>query len=120
MASITGLGGIMFRSTNPQQLLQWYREVLGINVEDWGGAVFSLEKSPADYQVWSVLPDSTKYIEPSTSPFMVNFVVDKLEEFLVEIRSKGADILGGPESNDYGTFAWVLDPDGNKIELWQP
>lgn len=120
MASIMGLGGFFFRSSNPQQLLQWYGEVLGLNVEDWGGVVFSLGEPPADRQVWSIFPDSTKYMDPSTAPFMVNYVVDNLEEFLVVIKSKGANVIGGPETNEHGSFAWVLDPDGNKIELWQP
>lgn len=120
MASITGIGGVFFRSSNQQSLLQWYRDVLGIGVEQWGGTVFSHEPSHPGYQVWSIFPDSTTYMEPSKASFMINFVVEDLEAFVDQIKSKGANVVGGPESNEHGTFAWVLDPDGNKIELWQP
>jgi catechol 2,3-dioxygenase-like lactoylglutathione lyase family enzyme len=120
MAKITGLGGIFFRSSDVQKLCAWYRDVLGLPLEEWGGAVLPLNPEHGHYQVWSVFPDNTTYLGPSTASFMVNFRVDDLASFLEVLKGRGAELIGEPQKNEHGSFAWVLDPDGNKIELWQP
>jgi catechol 2,3-dioxygenase-like lactoylglutathione lyase family enzyme len=119
MAKIIGLGGIFFQSSNPEKLRAWYKEVLGLHSESWG-AIFPFQENEPGYQVWSVFPKDAKYYAPSTSPFMVNLRVDDLDAFLEEIKKKNVTLVGDPDSGEFGKFAWILDPDGNKLELWEP
>jgi catechol 2,3-dioxygenase-like lactoylglutathione lyase family enzyme len=118
---ITGVGGIFFKSKDPKALAAWYRDVLGLPVEDWGGAVLKTDAPghPA-VVVWNAFPDKTDYMAPSARDFMVNFAVDDLDALLVKLAAKGVTILKRDDTDSNGKFAWILDPDGTKIELWQP
>jgi predicted enzyme related to lactoylglutathione lyase len=120
MAQITGIGGIFFKSADPKALGAWYREVLGLDVQDWGGALlpYDAPKHPPQ-AVWSPFAHGTKHFAPSTREFMINFAVDDLDAMLARVESKGVAVLGRDDSDPYGRFAWIQDPDGTKIELWQ-
>lgn len=119
MARITGVGGIFFKSPDPKKLSAWYHDVLGFELQDWGGAMLptTTPGHPA-FVVWSPFASDTKYFEPSVREFMINFAVDDLDALLAEIAAKGVTVLGRNDE-PYGRFAWIMDPDGNKIELWQ-
>jgi predicted enzyme related to lactoylglutathione lyase len=118
---VTGIGGIFVKSPNPKALAAWYRDVLGLQVEKWGGAVLrydAVHHPPA--AAWNTLSQSSGYTAPSGREFMVNFTVDDLDAIIARIESKGVHILKRDDSDPSGRFAWLLDPDGTKIELWQP
>jgi predicted enzyme related to lactoylglutathione lyase len=117
---ITGVGGIFVRSKDPKALAAWYRDVLGVTLESWGGAKLG-SKAPGrpDFVVWSAFPQSTTYMSPSTREFMIDFTVDDLDAILGKLKAKGVPMLKR-DSDPTGSFAWILDPDGTKIELWQP
>jgi predicted enzyme related to lactoylglutathione lyase len=124
MAKITGIGGVFFKSTSDNTaLVEWYRKHLGMALEDFGGAIL---RWPADaakdggLTVWHVAGKDSKWFSPSTSSFMVNYRVDNLGELLDQLRADGIPIIQGPESHENGDFAWIMDPDNNKIELWEP
>jgi predicted enzyme related to lactoylglutathione lyase len=117
---ITGIGGIFVRSKDPKALAAWYRDVLGISVEAWGGAMLRYDAPnhpPA--VVWNAVPQASKYMAPSTREFMLDFAVDDLDAFIARLEKKGVAILKRDDSDPSGRFAWILDPDGTKIELWQ-
>jgi predicted enzyme related to lactoylglutathione lyase len=124
MAKVTGIGGVFFKSTNDhKKLAEWYSKNLGIQVEPWGGAVLRwTDDASADGGVtaWHVADKNTTWFNPSPSSFMINYRIDNMTDMLAELRRNGVEILKGPDSDENGTFAWVLDPDGNKVELWQP
>jgi predicted enzyme related to lactoylglutathione lyase len=120
MARITGFGGFFFRSPDPKALAAWYRDTLGLNVEDWGGALLKNDSASPPQSVWSPFKADTDYFEPSTREFMINFAVDDLESFLSGLEKKGVTILGRQQMDGMGSFAWIVDPDGTKIEFWQP
>jgi catechol 2,3-dioxygenase-like lactoylglutathione lyase family enzyme len=117
---VTGIGGIFVKSPNPKALAAWYRDVLGMPLEKWGGAVlrYDAPRHPP-VAVWNALPQSTEYTAPSDREFMVNFAVDDLDAIIARIESKGFHILKRDDSAANGHFAWLLDPDGTKVELWQ-
>jgi len=123
---VTAIGGIFFKSKDPKKLMEWYRQHLGIEIEgDWGGRFEwrELENSQRKaYTVWSVFPHTTKYFDPSPAPFMVNYRVANLDELLNALRQEGVKIDEEKriEESEFGRFAWIMDPDGNRIELWQP
>jgi predicted enzyme related to lactoylglutathione lyase len=118
---ITGLGGIFFKSPDPKALAKWYHDVLGLSVEPWGGAVLKYDAANhPPMTVWSPFPADTDYMAPSSRDFMVNFAVDDLDAMIARISSKGVKILKRDDRDPNGCFAWILDPDGTKIELWQP
>jgi len=124
MAKVTGIGGVFFKSSsNHEELAAWYARHLGLSLEPWGGAIL---KWPADeagdggITVWHVAAKDSDWFSPSASSFMINYRVDDLNALLAQLREGGVEIVQGPESHDNGHFAWILDPDGNKIELWQP
>jgi catechol 2,3-dioxygenase-like lactoylglutathione lyase family enzyme len=121
MCRITGIGGIFVVSKNPKALAAWYRDVLGISLEPWGGATFRCDAPghPA-VAVWNAFPEGENYLAPSQRDFMLNFAVDDLDAFLTRLEAKGVTILKRDDSDPTGKFAWILDPDGTKIELWQP
>ncbi len=124
MAKVTGIGGVFFKSTSDhKKLAEWYRQNLGIPLEAWGGAVlrWSEDKS-ADRGVtaWHVAEKNTKWFSPSSASFMINYRIDNMADMLAQLQRNGVEIVKGPESDENGTFAWVLDPDGNKVELWEP
>jgi catechol 2,3-dioxygenase-like lactoylglutathione lyase family enzyme len=118
---ITGIGGIFVVSKNPKALAAWYRDVLGVPLESWGGATFRYDASghPA-VAVWNAFPEGESYLAPSHRDFMLDFAVDDLDAFLTRLKTKGVTILKRSRSGPTGKFAWILDPDGTKIELWQP
>lgn len=124
MAKVTGIGGVFFKSTGDSAALAaWYRDHLGLQLEVFGGAILRWPDDKAGdggVTVWHVAKKDSQWFSPSPSPFMINYRVDNLGELLVQLRAEGVDIIQGPESHDNGEFAWVLDPDGNKLELWQP
>ena len=120
---ILGIGGIFFKSANQQQMREWYGKHLGL--ADKGGGVMMpwREKDNPEKEhvtVWTVFPGNTKYFEPSQAAFMVNYIVDDLDALLERLQKEGVKIDPKRQDADYGRFAWIYDPDGNKIELWQP
>jgi predicted enzyme related to lactoylglutathione lyase len=124
MAKVTGVGGVFFKSKgDPAALAAWYRTHLGLPLEDFGGAILKWPDDKAGdggMTVWHVAASDTKWFAPSASTFMINYRVDSLDELLAQLRAAGVDVVQGPESHDHGKFAWIMDPDGNKIELWEP
>ena len=124
MARVTGVGGIFFKSTGDKAALAaWYEKHLGMRLEPWGGAILRWPDDKADDRgltVWHVAESDTQWFSPSRSSFMVNYRVDDLAELLARLRDGGVEIVGGPESHENGKFAWIMDPDGNKVELWEP
>ena len=124
MAKVTGIGGVFFKSTKDKgALVAWYRDNLGMDIADWGGAVLRWpDDGGADggLTVWTVADPESKWFAPSTSNFMINYRVDDLDGLLAQLKEAGVEIVGGPESHENGKFAWIMDPDGNKVELWEP
>jgi predicted enzyme related to lactoylglutathione lyase len=119
MASVLGIGGVFVKSKNADALRVWYREMLGLEIQEWGGA--QLWSTPAlTYSVWSAFGAETRYFEPSTREFMVNLRVDDLDGLLTKLREHGAQVLERREESPDGTFGYVVDPDGTLLELWQP
>jgi predicted enzyme related to lactoylglutathione lyase len=118
---ITGVGGIFFKSKDPKALMAWYRDVLGIKVEAWGGAVMAYD-APGHPPVMTLnaFKQTTRYMDPSTREFMIDFAVDDLSAFLDRLKAKGVTVLKREDSDKSGKFAWIVDPDGTKIELWEP
>lgn len=124
MARVTGIGGVFFKSRGDRAALaEWYRAHLGVQLERFGGAIFRWPDDPVvdgGLTVWHIADASSQWFEPSNAPFMINYRVDDLDEMLEELRAGGVQVVGGPETHENGKFAWILDPDGNKLELWQP
>jgi catechol 2,3-dioxygenase-like lactoylglutathione lyase family enzyme len=118
---ITGLGGIFVRSPDPRALAAWYRDVLGLPIEPWGGAALRYD-APGHPPVvtWNAFRHDTTYMAPSTRDFMLDFAVDDLDAFLARLAAHGVHPLKRDDSDPSGRFAWIMDPDGTKIELWQP
>jgi predicted enzyme related to lactoylglutathione lyase len=124
MARITGIGGVFFKSKgNNAALAAWYQKHLGMSLEEFGGAILRWPDDRAEdggLTVWHVAAGDSQWFSPSHSSFMINYRVDNLGEMLVQLRASGVEIIGGPESHENGKFAWIMDPDGNKVELWEP
>ncbi|HEX6973694.1 MAG TPA: VOC family protein [Vicinamibacterales bacterium] len=124
MAKVTGIGGVFFKSTNDhKKLAEWYRKNLGMEPESWGGTILKwTDDKTVDggMTVWHVAEKDSKWFSPSASSFMINYRVDNLDEMLAQLRQNGVEIVKGPDVDFNGKFAWVLDPDGNKVELWEP
>ena len=120
MARITGIGGIFITSKDPKALSAWYKAKLGMPIESWGGALLKQSPQSPTKTTWSPFDAGTKYFAPSTRDVMINFAVDDLDAFLAEIEAKGVTVLGKMETDPNGKFAWVLDPDGTKLEFWEP
>ena len=118
---VTGVGGLFVRSKDPKALAAWYRDVLGVKLEPWGGATLSYD-APGHPPVlaWTPFRETTKYMDPSTREYMIDFAVDDLDAILARAKAKGVAVLKRDDSSPEGRFAWILDPDGTKIELWQP
>ena len=117
---VTGIGGVFVKSKDPAALAAWYHDMLGIKMEPWGGAMLRYDAPlhPA-VVVWNAMPNSSKYMAPSTRDFMLDFGVDELDAIIARLMAKGVGILKRDDSDPDGKFAWILDPDGTKIELWQ-
>ena len=125
MKRVTGLGGVFFKSEEPKKLREWYGKHLGLAMEDWGSTFFwidpnSIEAKEKARTAWSAFEKDTKYFDPSTKPFMFNYRVENLVDLLKVLREEGVTVVGEIEEYPYGKFGWVMDPEGNKIELWEP
>lgn len=124
MKRVIGIGGIFFNSPDPVSLRAWYKEHLGIDVQEWGGAVFKWadpEGVPtAGTTVWTVGDANGNSFAPSTAPFMINYRVADLHALVEVLRAEGCTVLDRVDDSEYGKFAWIIDPDGNKVELWEP
>jgi predicted enzyme related to lactoylglutathione lyase len=122
MAKITGIGGVFFKTQNPKELAEWYKTNLGLELEAWGGSIIKWPNDQASDKgltVWSVAPSDTKWFEPSTSSFMINYRVDNMAEMLEQLKVGNVEVIKGPEYHENGVFAWIMDPAGNKLELWE-
>ena len=122
MAKVTGIGGVFFKSQDPAALLRWYRDRLGVETQSWGGAQFFFDRRDRPgigYTVWSPFAADTTYFEPSQKPFMLNLRVDDLEGMLAQLRAAGARVLDRREDAENGKFGYVMDPEGNLLELWE-
>lgn len=117
MAKVLGLGGVFFKVEDAKAVRDWYARVLGFEVQDWGGAVF--EASNGNQVTWSPFAADTDYFTPSAAPFMINFIVDDIDGVLARAAAEGVEALGRQDEG-YGRFAWLMDPAGVKIELWEP
>ena len=119
-----GIGGVFFRSSDPVQLGEWYRAHLGLDIEAWGdtrGTSFAPHDMPENaFTVWSAFGRDTQYFGPSGQSFMINLVVDDLDAALLRVKLAGAEVLEEREEADFGRFGWFVDPDGNRVELWEP
>jgi predicted enzyme related to lactoylglutathione lyase len=123
MKRVIGVGGIFFKAKDPKALYEWYREHLGIeSAPDGTGAMWRDADHPEipGCNVWAIFPQTTKYFEPSQSPFMINFRVDNLDELLTALREEGVQVDDKVERHEYGNFGWIMDPEGNRVELWEP
>lgn len=119
MAKVLGIGGIFFKSPDPARLRAWYAQWLGIAGDEYG-AMFSPATMPAGgMTVWNPFDAQTKYFAPSQASFMINLVVDDLDGALAQVQEGGAALAGDVQNEEYGRFGWFVDPDGNKVELWQ-
>ena len=124
MERVKGIGGIFFKSERPPELYAWYEKHLGLKREAGGVVLFPWRYDGDDsrkaFTVWSLFPRNTGYFEPSRSSFMVNYIVDDLDNLLMVLREEGVEIDEKREDSEYGRFAWIMDPEGNRIELWEP
>jgi len=118
---VTGLGGFFFKSENPDAAKNWYKEHLGLDTDQYGCTFWWKDKEGNDCSTqWSPMDEKTEYFQPSQKQFMMNFRVENLDELLAALKEEGITIVGEPEEYNYGKFGWILDPEGNKIELWEP
>ena len=124
MKRVTGIGGIFIKSADPARLRAWYQKHLGIPVEAWGGTAFpwASPENPAGTgtTVWNVFEAGSNYFNPSQATFMVNYRVADLRALLAALRAEGCRVDDKVDESEFGKFGWVFDPDGNKIELWEP
>lgn len=124
MKRVTGIGGIFFNSPDPSTLRAWYKDHLGIDVQEWGGAAFQWAdqggRPTAGTTIWNVADATSNSFAPSTAPFMINYRVADLHALVEVLRAEGCTVLDKVDESEYGKFAWVIDPDGNKVELWEP
>ena len=124
MKRVTGIGGIFFHARDPGALRAWYKQHLGIDVQTWGGAAFTWADADGNAikgtTAWSIGAANSGHFAPSQSTFMVNYRVDDLTALLQALRDEGCNVLDATDDSEYGKFGWVMDPEGNKVELWQP
>ena len=114
MEKITGIGDVFFKAQDADALRRWYTDNLGIDVDPgWGGAQFG-------DTVWSIFKASTRYFDPSAQPFMINYRVDDLDAMLGQLRAAGVEVDEKIDETEFGRFGWAMDPEGNRIELWEP
>jgi predicted enzyme related to lactoylglutathione lyase len=123
MARVIGIGGVFIRSGDREQLYAWYEKHLGLKRTD-GVVIFPWKQADGDatdqMTVWSLAKKDTDYFGPTSPAFMLNYVVDDLDGMVADLRAAGAQVDDKQEESEYGRFAWVTDPEGNRIELWQP
>jgi predicted enzyme related to lactoylglutathione lyase len=124
MARVTGIGGVFFKSRNDSAALAaWYQKHLGMKLESWGGAILRWPDDKAEDQgltVWHVAAKDSQWFSPSEASLMINYRVDDLDKLLAQLRAAGVEIVGGPDAEENGKFAWIMDPERNKVELWEP
>lgn len=124
MKRVTGIGGIFFSAKDPVALRAWYKRYLGIDVQEWGGTAFTWADSSGNpthgTTIWSIGSADSNHFAPSASPFMVNYRVENLASLLQALRDEGCQVLEKTDDSEYGKFGWVIDTEGNKVELWQP
>ena len=124
MKRVTGIGGIFFKAKDPATLRDWYKRHLAIDVQVWGGAAFTWTdsdgKPTGGTTIWSVSPEESKQFAPSTASFMINYRVEDLHALVAALKAEGCNVLDKVDDSEYGKFGWVIDPEGNKVELWQP
>ena len=124
MKRVTGIGGVFFKSKDPKALGIWYKTHLGIDVQQWGGAAFQWKNADNPDGIgttaWNPFAEDTSYLAPSLAPFMINYRVADLHALLAVLRAEGVEVLDKVDESEFGKFGWIIDPDGNKVELWQP
>jgi len=124
MKRATGIGGIFFKASDPGKLQEWYAKHLDVPVDGDGYVCFSwrVKDDPerVGMTVWSLFPRDTKYFDPSEQPFMINYRVDDLHKVLAALREEGVTVDDKVDESEYGKFGWIMDPEGNRIELWEP
>ena len=123
MKKVTGIGGIFFKCKDPKMITSWYQQHLGLNTNPYGATFHWYEGFDNNIKAqtqWSPFSETTKYFEPSSKEFMINYRVENLEALVEELKQAGVTIVDSIESYDYGKFIHILDPEGNKIELWEP
>lgn len=122
MKRVTGIGGIFFKAKDPEGVKQWYATHLGLDTTPWGCSFHwkDAETGAPGRTEWSAMKAETKYFAPSESSFMINYRVENLEALVEALKAEGVTVVGDPETSEYGKFAWILDPEGNKVELWEP
>jgi predicted enzyme related to lactoylglutathione lyase len=123
---VTGIGGVFFKAKDPRKLMAWYTTHLGVKPESEGSSTTMFQWREKDdakqvgYTVWSIFPHDTKYFDPSVAPFMINFRVKDLDGLLEQLKREGVKVDDKRKEYDYGKFGWIIDPEGNRIELWEP
>ena len=124
MSRVVGIGGVFIKAKDPGALRAWYSKHLGMDIEEWGGMAFSWDRPAGPgangTTIWSVFEESSDYFAPSSARFMVNYIVKDLYAVLAELRSEGCNVDAKTEESEYGKFGWIMDPEGNRIELWEP
>ena len=124
MQRVTGIGGIFFKAKDAKAMHAWYKRHLGIDVQPWGGASFDWTdadgKPVGGTTAWLIASEGSDQFPPGTAPFMVNYRVHDLHALLAALRDEGCHVLEKVDDSEYGKFGWVIDPEGNKVELWQP
>ncbi len=124
MSRITGIGGIFFKANEPAKLKDWYKTHLHFDINEWGGRAFMWRDHDRPEEIgrteWSIMDEKTDYLNPSTKNFMINYRVSDLEKLLETLKAEGVTIVGEMETYPYGKFGWIIDPEGQKIELWEP
>lgn len=125
MAKVLGVGGVFFKVKDPHATRDWYARVLGVEVNEHGGMDFFHGETAALFgrgarTAFSPFDESADYFAPSGHPFMINLIVDDFDAMLERLEAQGVELVGSPESYAYGRFAWIMDPDGVKLELWEP
>ena len=118
---VTGIGGLFFKTKDPKKTKDWYQKHLGFNTDDWGCTFWWKDKNGNNASTqWSPFKDDTSYFDPSKKPFMFNYRVENLAELLLELEKEGVTIVDEIQEFEYGKFGWILDNEGNKVELWEP
>jgi predicted enzyme related to lactoylglutathione lyase len=124
MERVTGIGGIFFKCDNPQAQNEWYKKHLGFNISENSGGIFNWRDAEHPdkecYTVWSTFKNDSPYFNPSEKSYMINYRVENLAELLKILKEEGVQVIGDIEEYEYGKFGWIMDPEGNKIELWEP
>jgi predicted enzyme related to lactoylglutathione lyase len=124
MKRVTGIGGIFFKAKDPKALAAWYQKHLGVDIKAWGGTSFEWVdedgKPVAGQTAWSIASMQSDQFAPSTASFMINYRVADLPALIQALREEGCDVLDKVDDSEYGKFGWVVDPEGNKVELWEP